>query len=82
MRLAFVVRLGADTRPSQGLFEGWIEEVDSCAELRFRSTEEMLKFLGERFDLAMPSTEKARDDNRSKQAPVREKSPCKEKRTP
>ena len=51
MRLAFVLRLGNDTRPADGFFEGWVEEVDSCTELRFRSTDELLKFLGHRFDL-------------------------------
>jgi len=51
MRLAFVIRLGSDSRPSDGLFEGWVEEVDSCTELRFRSTNELLGFLGQRFDL-------------------------------
>jgi len=50
MRAAFVVRLGPDTKPKNGLFEGWIEEVDSGAELRFRSGSELLRFLGERFD--------------------------------
>ena len=50
MRLAFVLRLGNDTRPADGFFEGWVEEVDSCTELRFRSTDELLKFLGQRFD--------------------------------
>jgi hypothetical protein len=52
MRLAFVLRLGNDTRPADGFFEGWVEEVDSCTELRFRSTDELLKFLGHRFDLS------------------------------
>jgi hypothetical protein len=52
MRLAFVVRLGNDTRPADGFFEGWVEEVDSYTELRFRSTDELLKFLGDRFDLS------------------------------
>lgn len=51
MRLAFVIRLGSDSRPSDGIFEGWVEEVDSCTELRFRSTNELLGFLGQRFDL-------------------------------
>jgi hypothetical protein len=49
MRLAFVVRLGLETRPADGLFEGWVEEVDSCIERRFRSAEELLLFLGQRF---------------------------------
>ena len=29
MRFAFVLRLGNDSRPADGFFEGWIEEVDS-----------------------------------------------------
>lgn len=49
MRGAFIIRLGPDTRPKQGLLEGWVEEVDSCNELRFHSTEELLKFLGDRY---------------------------------
>ena len=60
MRLAFVLRLGNDTRPAEGLFEGWVEEVDSLTELRFRSTGELLKFLGRRFDEVMASTRKGR----------------------
>jgi hypothetical protein len=55
MRLAFVIRLGNDTRPAEGTFEGWVEEVDSGTELRFRSTDELLRFLGERFRLATAS---------------------------
>jgi len=50
MRGAFVVRLAPETEPELGRFEGWVEEVDSGAELRFRSTEELLRFLGQRFD--------------------------------
>jgi len=53
MKLAFVVRLGKATQPADNFFEGWVEEVDSCTELRFRSTDELLKFLGQRFDLTM-----------------------------
>jgi hypothetical protein len=56
MRLAFVLRLGHDTRPADGFFEGWVEEVDSCTELRFRSTGELLKFLGQRFNLTMTAS--------------------------
>jgi hypothetical protein len=55
MRGAFVVQLGPETRPAEGQFEGWVEEVDSCTEVRFRSTEELLKFLAQQFDLAMAS---------------------------
>jgi len=59
MRGAFVVQLGPETKPSEDKFEGWIKEVDSCTELRFRSGEELLKFLGQRFDLmsSSPSSE-------------------------
>ena len=49
MRAAFVLRLGQDTKPSSGLFEGWVEEVDSGKELRFHSADELLEFLGQRF---------------------------------
>jgi hypothetical protein len=59
MRGAFVVQLGPATRPAEGQFEGLVQEVDSCTELRFRSSEELLKFLGQRFDLAMASSGKA-----------------------
>jgi hypothetical protein len=52
IRPAFVLRLGPETTPSQGQFGGWIEEVDTGRELRFRSTEELLRFLGVCYDLA------------------------------
>jgi len=52
MRLAFVIRLGPETEPDQGLFEGWAEEVDSSIQRRFHSAEELLEFLGQRFDAA------------------------------
>jgi integrase len=35
MRGAFIVQLGRETEPAQDQFEGWIEEVDSGAQLRF-----------------------------------------------
>ncbi len=82
MRGAFVVQLGPETRPAEGRFEGWVEEVDTCTERRFRSTEELLKFLGERFDLVMGSPDKARAGNRSKQGPLRKKSSRKERSSP
>jgi hypothetical protein len=50
MRCAFVVRLGPESKPSEGRFEGWVEEVDTGNELRFRSNDELLKFLGDRFE--------------------------------
>ena len=82
MRLAFVVRLGNDTRPADGLFEGWVEEVDSCTERRFRSTEELLKFLGQRFDLAMAEADKAGGNNSIEQGSPRKRSLRKERKLP
>jgi hypothetical protein len=55
MRGAFVLRLGAETEPSENRFEGWVEEVDSGKELRFHSTGELIQFLGERFCAAFQS---------------------------
>jgi hypothetical protein len=45
VRWAFVLELGSGTAPLQRCFDGWIEEVDTGSELRFRSTEELLAFL-------------------------------------
>jgi len=56
MRGAFVIRLGPETNPSSGHFEGCIEEVDSGKELKFQSSAELLKFLGERFQVAFEAT--------------------------
>jgi len=61
MRGALVFRLGAETKPKQGLFEGWVEEVDSGKELRFHSTGELMWFLGERFRVAFQSHDKQGD---------------------
>jgi len=57
MRGAFVIQLGLETKTAEGQFEGWVEEVDSGTGLRFRSTDELLRFLGERFDLGMASSQ-------------------------
>ena len=50
MRGAFLIRLARNTKPAAGRFEGRVEEVDSGKELRFRSSEELLQFLGGCFD--------------------------------
>ena len=49
MRGAFVIRLTRETNPAEDHFEGSVEEVDSGEELKFRSSTELLRFLGERF---------------------------------
>lgn len=66
MKLAFVLRLGDDSRPDEGQLEGWIQEVDTCIERRFRSMEELVFFLGQRFALAKPSPEKDEAGRRNK----------------
>jgi hypothetical protein len=53
---AFVIRLGPETDPSSGHFEGCIEEVDSGVELKFQSSTELLRFLGERYQAAFEDT--------------------------
>ena len=53
MRGAFVIRLSAETRPDSNKFEGWAEEVDSGEEVKFRSAEELLKFLGQRLAVSL-----------------------------
>lgn len=56
-----------------------MQEVDLCRELRFRSTEELLKFLGERFEVARAVAEKTTTGKKRGPAPLRQKRPCKEK---
>jgi hypothetical protein len=82
MRGTFVVQLGPETRPTEGQLEGWVEEVDSCTQLRFRSGEELLKFLGQRFELVLASADKARAGNKGDQGPLRKKSSRKERSSP
>jgi hypothetical protein len=80
MRLAFILRLGNDSRPSQGLLEGSVEEVDTCTGIRFRSTEELLEFLGQRFDLATSSNrENLADDPKPSPRP---QEMCRRRRRP
>jgi hypothetical protein len=73
MRLAFVVRLGQDTSPSEGLYEGWVEEVDTCTELRFRTKEELFKFLGKCFERTNASTDETTASEAGSQQPSRKK---------
>ncbi len=78
MRGAFVVQLGPETKPREGRFEGLVEEVDSGRELRFRSAEELMNFLGQRFELAKGSVDKSRPSSKMEQVPSK-KSPGKER---
>ncbi len=82
MRGAFVVQLGPETRPAEGQFEGWVEEVDSYTQLRFRSSDELLKFLGQRFELVLASANKDHAGNKSEQVTCRKKgSPTRKKQS-
>jgi hypothetical protein len=65
MRGAFVLRLRAETKPSEHHFEGWVEEVDSGKELRFHSTGELIQFLGERFRAAFQAPHNEAEPQRS-----------------
>jgi len=78
MRGAFVVQLGPETRPAEGRFEGWVEEVDSCTELRFRTAEELLQFLGQRFAATMALASKNSNERQKAQAVLDKYKPCKE----
>jgi hypothetical protein len=71
MRAAFVLQLGPETKPQDNRFEGWVEEVDSGTALRFRSAEELLKFLGQRFELSATSAAKERAADRPQTPDVR-----------
>lgn len=81
MRGAFVVQLGSETKTSEGHFEGSVEEVDSGMELRFRSTGELLRFIGQRFDVAIASATKARAQDPG-QTPTEKDNPRKGRKSP
>jgi hypothetical protein len=53
MRGAFVVRLGPGTESARGQFEGWVEEMDAGKRVKFQSSEELLRFLRQRFGEAL-----------------------------
>ncbi len=53
MHRAFVVKLGPKTDSELGRFEGRVEEVDTGDELVFRSADELVRFLADRFDEAL-----------------------------
>ena len=79
MRNAFVIRLGFHSKPTEGFFEGWVEEVDTCTELRFRSVDELLKFLGQRFEPATMATGTARSQE-SKRFMTGKKNTCRKRK--
>jgi hypothetical protein len=47
MREAFVIRLTEATEPDRKRFVGWVEEVDTGCEYHFKSTDELLGFMGQ-----------------------------------
>jgi len=74
MRGAFVVQLGLETRPTEGQFEGWVEEVDSGTELLFRSGEELLEFIAKRHELTVARSKKLHPSSRTDQVPCDKRS--------
>lgn len=64
MRQAFVLKLGTETESARRHFEGTIEEVDTGRELRFKSTEELLEFLAERFEKSQKRAREPDEDLR------------------
>ncbi len=65
MRLAYILQIGTETEAARRHFVGFIEEVDTGRELRFKSTDELLAFLAECFD-------KTREREPEPDEPVRE----------
>ncbi len=82
MRGAFVVQLGPETKPTEGRFEGWVKEVDSCTEMRFRSAEELVTFLGQRFDLVRAVVDETQASNKSTQVSPKKKTSRKDRGSP
>jgi hypothetical protein len=62
MKQAFVLQLGSETDISRRHFVGWVEEVDTGRELRFKSTEELLEFLAQCFDDASRSESESEEN--------------------
>jgi hypothetical protein len=81
MRGTFVIRLAPETEAAQGRFEGWAEEVDSGQELRFHSTEELLSFLGRRFDAVFGSANLGTKQYQSEPSSVSQQPTPQEKRS-
>ena len=48
-----MVRIAPQTDTARGRFEGSVEEVDTGNRLKFRSTEELLRFLAQSFAEAL-----------------------------
>ena len=62
MRRAFVLQLGPSTQPGERQFEGWIEEVDTGHEIRFRTSEELLAFLADCFERSRERDQRGESD--------------------
>jgi NAD(P)-dependent dehydrogenase (short-subunit alcohol dehydrogenase family) len=52
MRPSFVVCPGPRTESARGRFEGWVKVVDTGKRVKFQSSEELLRFLGQSFEEA------------------------------
>ena len=58
------MRLGPKTESARGYFEGWVEEVDTGKKLAFRSTEDLLRFIGGRFEEALRREREGNQSNK------------------
>ena len=58
MRGAFVVQFRKASQGSAGQMEGWVEEVDTGKQCQFRSEDELIGFLRERFGKIRSSSQK------------------------
>ena len=67
------MQLGPDTNPAEGRFEGWVQEVDFYCEQRFRSSEELLKFLGERFEASRAAANETEPSKENEITPPKKK---------
>ena len=47
MRRAFVLRISPECDVDAGKLEGWVEDVDSGRELKFKSVPELLSFISQ-----------------------------------
>jgi len=73
MRRAFALRVAPDSDFDTGKVAGWVEEVDTGREVRFRSVSGLLEFLSKSLKEGPPSERKgmSRRDTREDTIPKR-----------
>lgn len=63
MRRAFVLRISPECEVEAGKLEGWVEDVDSGRELKFKSVPELLSFVSK--SLKNRSSSEDQEENQS-----------------